>query len=151
MEQEPRFSGIRATEGCVLSFAISALGMLAISLVFSEWLGLVSADTEKIIGLVVWLLAIFAGGYFAARRGRTTGWTNAILVGVFAEICVAAMALSGTSLVEMMDDPGANWRRFVALGLTIPAAVLGGMLWDRTRNIIDNKDDGTDASNQPGS
>ena len=106
--------------------------MLSISLVFNEWLKLISNDTERIIGLFVWLFAICVGGYFAARQGRTTGWSNSLAVGVLAELFVAARLSDGTSFLEMMDDPGPNWRRLVALGLTIPAAIVGGIVWEKT-------------------
>jgi hypothetical protein len=35
----------------------------------------------------------------------------------------------GTSLEEIVDDPGAHRRLLIMLGFTIPAALLGGGLW----------------------
>jgi hypothetical protein len=34
--------------------------------------------------------------------------------------------------LEMMKDPGASWRPLVQLALTIPAAILGGVIWQKT-------------------
>ena len=57
---------------------------LLISLVLNSWLGLISVDTERVLILFVWLIAVCLGGYVAARLGRTTGWTNSLVVGVIA-------------------------------------------------------------------
>ena len=143
MSQEQRFSGRPVLEGCLVSWACMFVLMLSVSLVFTTWLGLISSDTERVVGLFVWLFAICLGGYYAARRGKPTGWTNALAVGVIAELFVLARLpkeqddsvfpkLFGP-LLEMINDPGAHWRPLVSLALTIPVAILGGLIWEKTR------------------
>ena len=130
MSEEKRFSINHGIQGCLVSFLCMFVLVLPISLVLNTWLELISNETERIIKLPVWLFAISVGGYYAARRGKTTGWTNSLVVGLLAEWYLAARLLKGTSLLEMMDDAGPNWRRLVALALTIPAAIVGGILWE---------------------
>jgi len=142
MNQEKRFSVKRGIEGCLVSLICIMVLMLSISLVLSEWLQLISTDTERIIALFVWLFAICVGGYVAARQGRTTGWTNSLVVGVFGVLFMAAQLANRVpnktywdAFLEVMSDPGAHWRVFVALALTIPVAVLGGIVWEKTRRL----------------
>jgi hypothetical protein len=112
---------------------------LLISGVFTRWLGLISIETERVLILLVWLFAICLGGYVAARLGKTTGWTNSLVVGVLAVFFVVARLPRGGAdkdffdpFLEMMKDPVAHWRHLVYLALTIPAAVLGGVIWEKT-------------------
>jgi hypothetical protein len=132
MGKEKRFSVGHGIEGCLVSCLCQLVLVFTISLVLTQWLELISGETERIIKLPVWLFAVWYGGYFAARRGRTTGWTNSLVVGVLAEVYLAARIQKRTSLLEMMDDPGSNWLPFAALGLTIPAAIMGGIVWEKT-------------------
>ena len=74
-------------------------------------------------------------GYVAARRGRTTGWTNSLVVGVFAEIFVAGELNHdeiSQMLAEITKDPAAHWVALVQLICTIPAALIGGIVWQGT-------------------
>jgi len=143
MNQEQRFSGRPVLEGCLVSWVLMFVLMLSISLFFTSWLGVLSSDSERLVGLFVWLLAICLGGYYAARRGQPAGWRNSLAVGVLAELFVFARltkqhddivspTLFGT-LFELINDPGANWRPLISLALTIPVAILGGVIWAKTR------------------
>ena len=93
MNTEKRFSVGHGLAGCLVSWLCMAVLILLISLVLFEWLELISYKTERISGVFIWLFAICLGGYFAARLGKTTGWTNSLVVGVFAELFVVAVAL----------------------------------------------------------
>ena len=132
MSKEKRFSVNRGIQGCLVSLLCMFVLMPFIALVLNEWLELISNETAGIIKLLAWFVAISIGGYCAARQGKTTGWTNALVVGLLAEWYMAARLLKGTSLLEMMDDAGPNWSRLVALALTIPAAIVGGILWENS-------------------
>ena len=128
MNQEKRFSVERGIAGCLASVICMTVLMLSISLVLNEWLKLISNDTERVIGLFVWIFAICVGGYFAARQGRTTGWTNSLVVGLLAVFFVVArLPTDGADkgyfepFLDMIKDPGANWRHLAQLALTIPA------------------------------
>ena len=142
MSQEKRFSGSPVLEGCLVSWVCMFVVMLSISLVLTHWLGLISNETERVVGLFIWLFAICLGGYYAARRGKPTGWINSLAVGVLAELFVFARLGKGTPhrafldpLLDIMNDLGAHWPRLVELGLTIPVAILGGFIWEKTGGV----------------
>lgn len=137
MSKEKRFSVGRGIEGCLVSVLCTAVPVLLIGLLVpllhrSELLKEMFNKTVPVAGLVWWLFVICLGGYVAARRGKTTGWTNSLVVGLLAEWYMAARLFKGTTLLEMMDDAGLNWRRLMALALTIPVAVVGGILWENS-------------------
>ena len=140
MSEEKRFDVKRGFQGCLVTWACMFVLPLSISLVLNNWLGLISQETERVLILLVWLFAISLGGYVAARLGKTTAWTNSLVVGLLAEIFLVARLPTGTRpdrtflepLLELLENPGAHWPRLVALALTIPAAILGGIIWDKT-------------------
>jgi peptidoglycan/LPS O-acetylase OafA/YrhL len=128
--------------GCLIAWVCMAVLMLPVSFVLTEWLGLISVETERVVGLFIWFFGICVGGYYAARRGKSPWWRNSVTVGGLAELFVAAQLPKGTSvsemltsLVEMIKNPGPHWRQLVMLGLTIPVAILGGYLWESTRGV----------------
>ena len=41
-------------------------------------------------------------------------------------------------LLKMMNDPAAHWQSLVPLALTIPAAILGGVIWQKTGGFPSN-------------
>jgi hypothetical protein len=144
MSQEERYSGKRGLQGCLVGWVIMAVVPLGLSLVFNEWLGLMSNEVERIIIVFIWFLAVSLGGYVAARLGRTTGWTNALIVGLLAEFFLFAQIRKAARLdeatdhgflapiLDMMKDLGTHWRALVELALTIPIAIIGGLIWQTT-------------------
>jgi len=139
MSQEDRFSGKRGLQGCLVTLVCMIVLPVSISAVFTSWLGLISIETERVLILLVWLAAICLGGYVAARLGKTTGWTNSLVVGLLAELFVVSRLPKGgldkdlfDPFLELVNDPVTNWRPLIQLGLTIPAAILGGFLWEKT-------------------
>jgi hypothetical protein len=38
-------------------------------------------------------------------------------------------------LFDIMNDPGAHWLFLVELALTIPVAILGGIIWQKTGGV----------------
>ena len=139
MNQEERFSGKRGLQGCLVTLACMITVPLLISAILTSWLGLISVETERVLILVVWLVAVCLGGYVAARLGKTTGWTNSLVVGLLAAFFVVARLPRGEAdkdfldpFLELLNDPATHWRLLVYLALTIPAAVLGGVLWEKT-------------------
>ncbi len=157
MNQEERFSGKRGLQGCLVTWVCMVVFPLLISGVLTNWLGLISIQTERVLILLIWLLAICLGGYVAARLGKTTGWTNALVVGLLAELFVIARLPTGgpekdffDPFREMMKDPGANWRPLVQLALTIPAAILGGLIWEKTGGVQSSGKGQPEVANPPG-
>jgi uncharacterized protein involved in cysteine biosynthesis len=149
MSEEKPFQVNRGFQGCLVAFLCMAVFNLSISLVCSDWLGLISGETQRVLDLFIWLFAICLGGYVAARLGKTTGWTNSLVVGLLAEFFVASrLPNEGPDelfvdqlkkmMNEMMNDPGAHWRPLVLLALTIPAAILGGVIWQKTGGFPSN-------------
>jgi hypothetical protein len=82
MSDEKPYSGKRGLQGCLATCVCMAVFPLLISAVLTSWLGLISIETERVLILLIWLLALCLGGYVAARMGKTTGWTNSLVVGL---------------------------------------------------------------------
>ena len=129
----------RGLKGCMVGLVFMVVVPLSISLVLNRWLGLISHETEPVVFLVSLLVAVCLGGYVAARLGKNTGWTNSLMVGLIAELVVFSRALKGRPdqslfdpLFDIMNDPGAHWLVLVELALTIPVAILGGIIWQKT-------------------
>jgi hypothetical protein len=143
MSQEERFSGKRGLQGCLVGGVFIVVVPLSISLVLNRWLSLLAHETEPGVFLVSWLVAVCLGGYVAARLGKNTGWTNSLMVGLIAELVVFSRVLKGRPdqnslldpLFEMVNDPGAHWLVLVELALTIPVAILGGIIWQKTGDV----------------
>ncbi len=142
MTQEERFSGTRGFQGCLVGFVFMVVVPLSISLVFNRWLGLISPETEAIVGRVSMLVAICLSGYVAARLGKNTGWTNSLIVGFFAELVLLIGILREGGrfiwldpLFDIMNNPVKHWPVLVELTLTIPAAILGGIIWQITGGV----------------
>jgi putative membrane protein (TIGR04086 family) len=142
MIQEERFSGKRGLQGCLVGLVFMVVVPLSISLVLNRWLGPISHETERVVFLVSLLVAVCLGGYVAARLGKNTGWTNSLMVGLIAELVVFSRVLMGRPdqslfdpLFDIMNDPGAHWRVLVELALTIPVAILGGVIWQKTGGV----------------
>ena len=129
MDNNKRYDFKDGAAGCLVGVVISTMVTIVFSFVFTHWLGWITVETERVVALFIWLASIGFGGYWAARRSQSTGWPNSLVVGLLAEWFVAARILKGTTLVALMDEPGPNWRRLVALALTVPVALLGGLIW----------------------
>jgi putative membrane protein (TIGR04086 family) len=142
MSDEKLYSEKRGLQGCLVGWVIMAVVPVSISLVFNRWLGLISNETERVMIVVVWLFAVCLGGYVAARLGKNTGWTNFLMVGLIAELVVFSRVAKGRPdrsffdpLFDIMNDPGAHWLVLVELALTIPVAMLGGFIWQKTGGV----------------
>ncbi len=154
MSEEKRFSVERGVQGCLVAAAILVVVNLFIAFVITRWLGLISIETERVLLAFVWFFAVSFGGYVAARLGKTTGWTNSAFVGLLAEFVIySKFAKGGADLtfwepvVELIKDPGTHWPRLVGLGLTIPVAILGGILWQKTGGLqLSDSDQGQSAA-----
>lgn len=139
MDQEKHFSAKRGIQGCSVTLACMVVFSLLTSGVLIKWLGVISIETERVLILLIWLLAICLGGYVSARLGKTTGWTNSLVVGLLAEFFMIPSGVGEKDFfepfLEMMNDPVTHWRQLVIVVLTIPAAVLGGVIWQKTGGV----------------
>jgi hypothetical protein len=148
-----RFDVADGGRGCLVTHAFGFFGIAI--LLSAELLGLLKLTqviVQERLGPVMWSAALCFGGYVAARLGRTTGWTNSLVVGLFAVIFLLARLLDQLiepdwplekplaywgrlpgrlfdHLIEMLQEPLVHWVQLAALVLAIPAAVLGGFLW----------------------
>jgi len=145
MSEEKPFQVNRGFQGCSVALLYIAVFQLSISLVCIDWLGLISGETQRVLDLFIWLSGICLGGYVAARLGKTTGWTNSLVVGLLAEFFVVRRLpnvgpdeLFVVQLKKMMNDPDTHWRPLIQLALTIPAAILGGVIWQKTGGFPSN-------------
>lgn len=134
---EKEVSANDVAHGCLISYLVMIVGTLSISLVFTEWLGWLDADREKIVAVGSWFIAICIGGYVAARRAERSGQRplpTALWVGAAALMLVVARLPEPAdgdfmdALREVLLRPRANLRHFLLLLGTVPAALLGGIL-----------------------
>lgn len=146
MNHEERFNVKRGAQGCLVASAILVVLNLFIAFVITDWLGLISIETEEILLVFVWLFAVCFAGYVAARLGKTTSWTNSLVVGLIAAFVVYTRLPKGGEgqilldpLLETIKDPATHWLRLVWLGLTIPVAILGGIIWQKTGGSIETQ------------
>ncbi len=142
MIQEERFNGNRGLQGCLVGLLFMVVVHLSILLVFNRWLGLISPEAEPVVFLVSFLVAVSLSGYVAARLGKNTGWTNSLMVGLIAELVLFSRVVNGRPgqgfldpLFDIANHPGLHWPVLVELALTIPVAILGGIIWQMTGGI----------------
>ncbi len=92
-----------------------------------------------------WLISVAIGGFFACRQGKPTAWTNCLVFAVLTEIfVVSVIPEANEGLAQMHPNADVQWHYPTMLVLTIPAALLGGILWtrrnkDKNRRIHDDK------------
>ena len=157
-----RFDVAYGAGGCLASGVCILLGTAVLMSLFG--LDLIPVKAQNGLGLLMGFLCLSLGGYIAARLGRTTGWTNSLIVGIFFVIFLLAMLLDKIiepdfgltyifsekliaiyekpwaywgrlpgrlfdQLIEMLQEPLTNWEQLAGLVFAIPAAVLGGFLW----------------------
>ena len=113
------------------------VGSISISLVFTEWLGWLTADEEKLVLVGPWLMGICLGGYVAACRAEKLGLRvlqTSLWVGIAALVPVITR-LPGPPDGDFMDGlqevflhPLAKSRHFLLVLLTVPAALAGGLI-----------------------
>ena len=127
-----RFDVAYGARGCLASGVCMLLTLWAIIipvdlLGLNEWLSPFSINHSvnyTILFLLTCLLVLCFGGYHAARLGRTTGWTNSLVVGMFAESFLLARLLDeltkpdlGYAIVAsqqmqvMFEKPWGYWGR----------------------------------------
>jgi hypothetical protein len=168
-----RFDVAYGARGCLASGVCILLGvavlMASFSLGLTNWLDLIPVKAKNGLGMLMWFLCLCLGGYVAARLGRTTGWTNSLIVGIFYVIFLLTMLLDNLikpdwpeftpnpllpifekplaywgrlpvrlfdHLIEMLQEPLTNWGQLAGLFFAIPAAVLGGFLWQRSHPTL---------------
>ncbi len=86
--EEKPFSLNRGCEGCLAAFIALLALAFAVSYLLAKFLKLIDPSQEANAVYFVWLVALAIGGYVAARRGKTTGGSNALVVGVFAQLLI---------------------------------------------------------------
>lgn len=150
MRNDKRYNVKVGAAGCFVGVVISTVVTIVFALVFTTWLGWVTVETERVVALVVWLASIGFGGYWAARWSKSTAWPNSLTAGLLAEWYVAARILNETTLVALLDEPGPNWRRLMALALTVPVALIGGLIWtvDSKRHACVPSSEPSDVANE---
>lgn len=134
---EKPFSLNRGCEGCLAAWLVMFALMLVVSFVLARALQWIDPAQERTIVYFNWLIGLVVGGYVAARRGRTTGWSNSLVVGVFAQLVLVGQLTDGAGMGEwekfqdLLDSPKTEWPKLMAIVLTIPAALLGGYVSTR--------------------
>lgn len=135
---EKNVSADDVAHGCLASALVMVLVMILLSLIFTEWLELLTADTERAIQVAVWLAAVGIGGYVSSRRSIHSGVRTALWVGTVATLFIMIRLPEPVEGGDWMDQfralfqgPRQHWRHLVGLALTIPSALLGGLIAQR--------------------
>lgn len=138
---ERPFSVNRGCEGCLASLLfLFVCGLILVSgilqaLQIDHVLDLLTLGQRRGVLSGIWAIAMGVGGYVAARRGRTTGWSNALVVGIFGLLFALGQLETNVGLGETLErawrEPGAHWPQLSAVVVTLPSALLGGLLWSR--------------------
>ncbi len=135
IEERP-YSLNRGCEGCLAAWLMLVAFMVLVSFVHANF-GWLDPEYQSLLFYFEWLLATAVGGYVAARRGKKTGWTNSLLVGIFAQFVIVGQVVDKqdmlAALSDLLVDPSESWPKLMAILLTIPAAVAGGLAWSRKR------------------
>lgn len=139
--------GMRVSWGGIWGGVLVAMGLLALLSALGVAVGASAfahgtQDAGRLVtGAGVWaaaslLVSLFIGGMVATRIGavfdRTTGFFEGALVWVMSLLIMIPLAGSGLGFMggisfEMPDTPTAAWMGFVALVISLLAAVLGAL------------------------
>ncbi|MCS7468870.1 TIGR04086 family membrane protein [Stieleria sp. ICT_E10.1] len=134
IEERP-YSLNRGCEGCLAAWVVMFALMLFVSFILADTFGWIGSKGEWRLVYFNWLIGTAVGGYVAARRGKTTGWSNSLLVGIVAQLVIVAQLTDPgdiqSGLRKLLAEPSESWPQLMALVLTIPAAVAGGLVWSR--------------------
>ena len=109
--------------GCLVA-TVCNFGMAILLLtLLSNW----RPYTNGIVLLGSWCVAVFAGGFVAARRAstRSSGRNRALIVGVFAMVILLPVVLGHDVLPVPDIIPYVYWAYLTALVLSVPIACLG--------------------------
>ncbi|MCM2372326.1 YrzE family protein [Aporhodopirellula aestuarii] len=135
--EERPYSLNRGCEGCLAAWIVMFALMMFVAFVLGKMLGWIDVEGQQTLGYLNWLIGIAVGGYVAGRRGKTTGWSNSLLVGIFAQIMIVAQIIDPkdmfAGLHELLADPSDSWPKLTAIILTIPAALAGGLIWSQSQ------------------
>ena len=115
--------------GCVVA-AVVYWGLAVLFLyLLSSW----RLNTNGIVLLGSWCVAVFAGGFTAARRAstRSSGRNRALVVGGLAMLVLLPVVL-GYDILFPDIIPYVYWAYLTALVLSIPIACLGATAAQRT-------------------
>ncbi|MFQ5938004.1 MAG: hypothetical protein ACE5LB_16510 [Acidiferrobacterales bacterium] len=136
------FSGIRPNAvllGIVADLGATFLAMMALTAFLGAQAGVENLPKEEamqliektlreppylLLGGVLGLLATVLGGYVAARVADVAPLLNAACVGVF-----------GVVLGILFIGQSPLWFSLLGILLTPPAAIVGGVLWRRSRGV----------------
>ena len=119
-----RFDVAYGARGCLVTWLCMIAFGVAI-LLPAELLGLlelIPVSAQQRLVPLMWFPALCFGGYYAAQLGRTTGWTNSLIVGMFAESFLLANLLdklikpdwpefTPSPLLAIFEKPLAYWGR----------------------------------------
>ena len=133
---ERPYSLKRGAQGCLAAWGVLTVCIVVVSGVVY----FMDKDYDRVknyVALVSWPIAMCVGGYYACKKGKTTGTTNAMVTGILGEIVLlSAMSVRGMTATDQIRaallDPGKHWIGIALAILTVPCAWLGGSLWART-------------------
>jgi hypothetical protein len=99
------------------------------------------------------LIAVCAGGYFGCRQAKASPWVNWTIFAVVSELLVVSeIRDANTTLIELypnLDPAAIQWHYETLLVLTIPAALIGALIWVFTSKRAGTRFAVGDAVSQP--
>jgi len=141
------FESVRGTLwGCAVTILVF-LVLLAFEI------ALLALDLKLNLKTYSWLIAVCVGGYFGCRQAKASPWLNWTIFAVILEsLVVSQIPDANKTLSELYPnaDPGTiQWHYPTMLGLTIPAALIGAIIWVFTTKRANERSAVDDAASDP--
>ena len=120
--------------GCLASWLCIVASTFLIYFVLSKLVPDPSTDAQNAIQRALWLFGILIGGFVAARRSTNGSYKAPLYLGLLATFFIVVRLPhqdhddATDALFVVLKNPAANWRHFVGLTLTVPTALLGGLV-----------------------
>lgn len=134
----PRTDLRNGSFGCAISTMFVAVVTFCLAISVAYWERLFPTFVTNAMPYLIWMAALVLGGYAASWKAAFGGtrrrkWSSALTVGILTEILILAIHLqSRTTSSRGMFDLSTTWHAIALALVTIPAALLGGLIWEKT-------------------
>lgn len=141
------FDSVRGTFwGC-------AVTILVFMVLMAVEIALLALDLKLNLKTYSWLFAVCVGGYFGCRQAKVAAWLNWTIFAVLLELLVVTQIREANKtlgeLYPNADPATIQWHYPTMLGLTIPAALIGAVIWVFTRKRANVRPAVDDAASGP--
>ncbi|WP_442511833.1 hypothetical protein SH528x_003579 [Novipirellula sp. SH528] len=124
--------------GCAISTLFVAFITLCLAMSVAYWERLLPVFVTNAMPHLVWIAALVLGGYAASWKAAFAGahtrkWSSALTVGMLTEVLILLIHFHQRTMNSRgMFDLSTTWHAIAYALVTIPAALLGGLIWEKT-------------------